>query len=208
MRRGKSSFKLARRQGVPTLQADPVDARHVGRRNDVLIFQKFTKALRPCAQWKHNVRVPASRIEARHGTRLAADSLVAYPEDQVIAPLHRLLNMRQGEGKDSHSFSIHGDQYALPGSDFLQPDRPAGTRGINDSAALGDDDSSSGHQPAGCGPRGLHQRLPPTFFSTGNMPRGLGRADGFARTAGLQQGQNRRFERRVHARQLRGTARV
>jgi hypothetical protein len=47
-------------------------------------------------------------VEVDEGEHLAANGLVAHPEDKVRAPLHRLGDMRQAKQIRAQPFNIHG----------------------------------------------------------------------------------------------------
>ena len=48
----------------------------------------------------------AVAVEIDEGKHFAADGLVTYPEDEVVAPLHGLDDVREGEEIGSDAFGV------------------------------------------------------------------------------------------------------
>ena len=53
-------------------------------------------------------------VESDEREHLAADCLVAYPEYEVVAPLHGLYNVGQGEKEVADGLDAHGGSLLLP----------------------------------------------------------------------------------------------
>jgi hypothetical protein len=88
----------------PALGRDPVDARHVRRGNKTFALQQFCIALRAGAVGDDAVLAGVQVYEAEH---FAADGLVADPEDEVVAPLLRLFDVRQLQQEGACGFGVH-----------------------------------------------------------------------------------------------------
>jgi hypothetical protein len=83
----------------------------------------------------------------------------------------------------------------LSGPEF-EADGAVGCGGVDGAAVLGDDDATLGDEMAGCGAGWFHEGLPGVRRAAGgcDLSCGFGGADGFARAAGGEQGQDRFFD--------------
>jgi hypothetical protein len=91
-------------EDVPAFDGDPVDACHVGSGDDGLDFEEFGVTLGAGGVGDHRLAVG---VEVDEGEHLAADGLVADPEDEVGSPLHGFDGVREGEEIGSDSFGVH-----------------------------------------------------------------------------------------------------
>jgi len=101
---GQQLRQLPSLHSIPALERHPVTPRHIGRRDHALVLDQLGIALRPGAEAHHR---PALSVHADDREHLAANSLVAHPEDEPIAPLNRLLDMSELADDRAHSLRVH-----------------------------------------------------------------------------------------------------
>jgi hypothetical protein len=122
---GELPLPLEGAEDAPAFGGDPVDAGHVGGGNNALDFEKFRVTLGAGGVGDDRAWFGALgtvvAVQVDQGEHLAADGLVADPEDEVGAPLHGVHHMREGEEKSSNAFGVHDD--------FLRGYPPPPTRG-------------------------------------------------------------------------------
>jgi hypothetical protein len=91
--------------GRPALGGDPVDAGHVGRGLEAVELQQLVVALRAGGVADDALGV---LVEVEQSEHLAAEGLVAYPEDEVLTPLFGFYDVRQREEVGASAFGVHG----------------------------------------------------------------------------------------------------
>jgi hypothetical protein len=98
-------------EDVPAFDGDPEDAGHVGGWDDAFDFEKFGVTLRAGGVGDdRGCFVSLARgiaVQVDEGEHLAADGLVADPEDEVGSPLHGLDGVRETEEIGSDAFGVH-----------------------------------------------------------------------------------------------------
>jgi len=105
MGRTQLLFPLSVAPHAPLLRGNPVNASHIGRRDQAFALQKLGIPLRPGRIHCHAFGQTFTEIDQRK--HLAADRLVANPVHKIVAPLHRLHGMRQRQQKLTCAFDIH-----------------------------------------------------------------------------------------------------
>ena len=91
----------------PALGRDPVDARHIRRRHQTFALQQLGITFRAGTVGDDAV---VATIEIQDTEHLAADGLVADPEDDVVAPLHGRNDVRESQQQGAHAICIHARQ--------------------------------------------------------------------------------------------------
>jgi len=102
-------------EDVPAFDGDPVDAGHVGGGDNPFDFEEFgvtlwTGGVGDDRPWFVSL-VAVVTVQVDKGEHLAADGLVADPEDEVGSPLHGLDGMREGQDIGSNAFGVHAGRF-------------------------------------------------------------------------------------------------
>ena len=101
-------LKLALPQHIPALDSHPESLGHIRRGDYAFDLQQLWIALGATVE-PHYARTFAVQMD--QGKHLAADRLVAYPKNEVMAPVHAFRCVRQAEAKLADAFVVH-DQIA------------------------------------------------------------------------------------------------
>ena len=106
-------FPFAVAEDVPEFNGDPMDLCEVRGGIDAVEFEEIGVAIETggIGEQKRAARACNRSVQVEQSEHLAVDGLVADPEDKIIAPLHRLDNVRKGEEKGAKPFSVHGEKY-------------------------------------------------------------------------------------------------
>lgn len=107
--RRKLLLPLTGAEDAPSLDRYPMDARHIRCRRDALDFEKLRVAFRTGGVRDDMPVLVVVQIDERE--HLAADGLVAYPEDEIRTPLHGLDDVRKGEEVGADAFGVHGSEH-------------------------------------------------------------------------------------------------
>jgi hypothetical protein len=101
-------FQLALAEGVPVLEGYPVSAGEVRGGDDAFGFQEFMEAVRRGGEGEYGFGEAgaAGAVEVDEGEHLAPDGFIADPEDEVVAPLAGLDDVRKGEEVGADGFGV------------------------------------------------------------------------------------------------------
>jgi len=89
------------------LQADPEDAGQMGCAEDAFGFHELVEALGAAVEPED---AGAGPVEVGHAEHFSADVAVAYPVDEVMAPVEGLGDVGEGEAEVADAFVVHGDR--------------------------------------------------------------------------------------------------
>ena len=91
----------------PPGHGDPMDAGEVGSGDAALELEQIGEGCRTGEEGEHGLMGSGIRVESDEGEHLAADGLVAGPEDKIVAPLHRFDDVRKGEKQGANTLDVH-----------------------------------------------------------------------------------------------------
>jgi hypothetical protein len=109
---GELGLPLFGAEGAPGLHGDPLGASEIGRGGDAFDLDELGVVLG--GRGEGDDLTVTDVLEVEESEHLAADGLVADPEDEVVAPLHGLDCMREGKDVGADTFGVDGG-FSLPG---------------------------------------------------------------------------------------------
>ena len=102
-------FEVGFAEDVPMLEGYPVGSGEIWCGDDAFDLEEFVEAVWAGGEGEDGFSEPGVRevFEVQEGEHLAANGLVGYPEDEVVAPLPGLDDVREGQEIGTNSFGVH-----------------------------------------------------------------------------------------------------